>query len=524
MSLIKSMTSGLSGLRAFQTKLNTIGNNIANVETTGFKTSSVTFSEVLSQQSGIGVRVSSINRNFSQGSLNPTGIKSDLALEGNGFFLTDGGDGPSLTRSGNFIFDNNGFLIDRSGRKVLGYNSQGFNAPLTTESVSPIRLDLTQKMDPRISENIYLAGNLNAGASTYQQSAAFTALTSVNGGLATPETLLNDLRQSTTPFVAGDSVTLNFTANDGTPIPVTVPVGPATTLQDVITAVNTALGDEGALRLKDGHLLADSKAPGASSFGFVDYVPAAGNTGRLSFPSFGIQIPGTNGSAVIESVVFDSLGKSHSLVFKLRQTDANTWSYETEFTGPAQILNGGSGTITFDSNGNLDSDEAFFLEFDPLNGAKTQGVTVNLTSEGTGVGISQFTGASSVAMISQDGFGIGVLRDFIFDDSGNIVGFFDNNQEAILSSIAIGDVANYDGLRLDGNSYYTTTDRSGKITVTPASGVSNLRITSGSLEGSNVDLTKEFTEMITAQRAFQSSARVVSTSDEILSETVNLKR
>jgi flagellar hook protein FlgE len=524
MSLIKSMTSGLSGLRSFQTKLNTIGNNIANVETTGFKSSSVTFSEVLSQQTGIGVRVSSINRNFSQGSLNPTGIKTDLALEGNGFFLVDGGDGPSLTRSGNFIFDNNGFLIDRSGRKVLGYNSQGFNAPLTTDSVSPIRLDLTRKMDPKITENIFLGGNLNASASTYRQSAAFTALTAVSGGLATPETRLNDLRQTTTAFVAGDSVTLNFKANDGTDIPVNIPVGPATTLQDVITAVNTALGEEGALRLKDGLLIADSKKLGKSSFGFADFVPGPGNTGRLSFPSFGIQIPGSNGSTIIESVVFDSLGKSHSLVFKLTQTDVNTWSYETEFTGPAQILNGGSGTISFDSNGNLEGDDAFFLEFDPLNGAKTQGVTVNLTREGTGVGITQFTGTSSVGMINQDGFGIGVLRDFVFDDRGNIVGFYDNNQEAILSSIAIGDVANYDGLRLDGNSYYTTTDRSGKITVTPASGVTNLRVTSGSLEGSNVDLTKEFTEMITAQRAFQSSARVVSTSDEILSETVNLKR
>lgn len=138
MSLIKAMNSGVSGLRAFQTKMDVIGNNIANVETVGFKSSRVTFAELMTQrlgrsgqsgdsapqlsnQIGLGVRVASIDRDFSQGVLNNTGVNTDVAIEGDGFFSVKGESQTYLTRAGNFVFNKDGFLVDPSGRKVQGF-------------------------------------------------------------------------------------------------------------------------------------------------------------------------------------------------------------------------------------------------------------------------------------------------------------------------------------------------------------------------------------------------------------------
>lgn len=226
----------------------------------------------------------------------------------------------------------------------------------------------------------------------------------------------------------------------------------------------------------------------------------------------------------LNPLYYDSRGNSHTVVLELTQSDRNTWNYEISFNGAAQVLGDSTGTLEFDDNGNLVSDTNISLEYDPNNGAAPQVFTINLGGQDGRQGLSQFSGASSATQQGQDGFGIGRLRDFNFDDFGNIIGLYDNDQEVVLARLAIGDVKNYDGLRAAGEGMFMATEQSGGITFSAASEQGDLRVLSGMLEGSNVDLTREFTEMITAQRAFQSNARVVSTSDEILNETVNLKR
>lgn len=524
MSLIKSMSTGISGLRSFQAKLNAIGNNIANVETSGFKSSRVAFSEVLSRNSGMGTRVSSINQNFTQGGYDSTGVKTDLALNGNGFFVMGSGDQTYLTRAGSFIFDKNGFLVDRAGRQVMGYNSENFRSASTSSDMTGIRVDFDRVMDPKVTQNVFIGGNIST-ASTFQQLLARTALTLSDGSMAQSTTRLNDLAQTTSAFEGGETITFGFTTNTGENLDIEVDIADANaTLGDVITAVNAELeGEQARLRLQDGLLIVESMVPGASQLS-VTSIDVAGGEGETSFPSFRLATQGINGTRAIEASVFDSKGTRHILVLQLTQTEKNEWEYEIRFNGSAQVLSDSTGTITFDDNGNIATNSTISLEFDPNNGASTQAFTINLGGNNENQGLTQFTGISTVTEQSQDGFGIGRLIDYNFDEFGNLIGLYSNDQEVLLAKLAIGDVKNYDGLRSSMDGLFMASDESGAITFSTASERLDVRLLAGTLESSNVDLTREFTDMITAQRAFQSNARVVSTSDEILNETVNLKR
>src|SRR5690606_7361940 len=183
MSLIRSLNSGVSGLRAYQTKMDVIGNNIANVETVGYKSSRVTFSEMMTQrlgrqggggnsapqlsnEVGLGVRVASIDRDFSQGALNATGIATDLAIDGDGIFMVQVGNESLMTRAGNFVFNRDGYLVDQGGRFVQGYNADNQGNILKGAATDAIRIDFENSLPPRQTETVRLAGNLSADTST----------------------------------------------------------------------------------------------------------------------------------------------------------------------------------------------------------------------------------------------------------------------------------------------------------------------------------------------------------------------
>lgn len=412
MSLMKSLNSGVSGLRAFQTKMDIIGNNIANVETIGFKSSRISFSEMLNQkissgggsessptsaaQVGLGVRIASINRDFNQGGLQSTGRTTDMAIEGEGFFMVSEGEQNFLTRAGNFDFNKDGFLVDQSGRFVQGYTADADGNIVNSGTANDVHVDFENVFDPQATQNVFAAGNVDAEATE-------------------PQTM------STT--------------------------------------------------------------------------------------------------------VYDGLGDSHTLIIELTpQATENEWEYQASFLDGETVTAGDTGTLEFDSSGELVTGDSFNIEFDPANGADPVQFTMNFGNPAAGSRLTQFSGSSSATITSQDGFTQGRLVDFNIDSEGFINGVYDNGRNSVLAQIALGYVSNPMGLEMVGNGLYRGTESSGEVTFRTASDMSETSLNSGVLEGSNVDLAREFTDMITSQRAYQSNARVITTADELLQEVVNLKR
>lgn len=539
MSLMNSLNSGVSGLRAFQTKMDVIGNNIANVETSGFKSSRVSFAEMLNQtirsgqgqenapqtsmQVGLGVRVSAINRNFAQGGLQATLRQTDLSLEGDGFFMVKEGNQNLLSRAGNFSFNQNGLLVDSFGRPVQGFNADTAGNILAGGSTEDIRVDFENLFPPRVTSNVYISGNLNADTSTFQVLESLSTFTTGDGVIADGSTMINDLAQTTTDFVAGDTLDFDITLNDGTPQTITYTYSTGDTVDDLVAAMNASLGAaEGTVKMSDGVLEIRSAQLGDSQLG-VSTVSTTG-TGQITLNGFETSEVGVTGTQNMTTTVYDGLGRSHTLVIEYTQSGENNWDYQVSFLDGEQVTAGETGTLVFDEAGNLTSDNTIVLDFDPGNGASPVNFTLNLGNPANGSKLTQYSGSLTANIVDQDGFGQGQLVDFNIDGDGYINGIYDNGNNTRLAQIAIADVPNYNGLETVGNSMFRTTNASGSIDIRTANSLSSVSINSGFLEGSNVDLALEFTEMITSQRAYQSNARVITTADELLAEVVNLKR
>ncbi len=539
MALMNSLNAGVSGLRAFQTKMDVIGNNIANVNTTGFKSSRVTFSEMLNQtirsgqggedapqtsmQIGLGVRVSAINRNFSQGSLQQTGIQTDVALEGQGFFMVREGNQNLLTRSGSFAFNQNGVLVDNAGRSVQGFNADSAGNILAGGTTNDIQVDFENLFPPQVTENVFISGNLDADTSTFQVLQSLSSFTTGDGVVANGTTELNDLAQTTTDFVAGDQITFDITANDGSTTNVTYTYADGDTLNDLVAQLNTALSPgEANVKLNDGVLEIRSTQLGDSQL-MVDDI-TMGGTGQLTLNGFEIAQSGITGTQTMTTTIYDGLGREHTLIIDYTQSSANVWDYEISFLDGEQVTSGETGQLIFDEAGNLTSDNTLPVDFDPGNGASPVNFILNLGNPSNGSKLTQYSGIVTANIVNQDGFGQGQLVDFNIDGDGYINGIYDNGNNIRLAQLAIGDVPNYDGLETVGSGNFRTTSSSGNIDILTANNLSSVNINAGFLEASNVDLALQFTDMITSQRAYQSNARVITTADELLSEVVNLKR
>ena len=228
--------------------------------------------------------------------------------------------------------------------------------------------------------------------------------------------------------------------------------------------------------------------------------------------------------------VYDSLGTKHELKMVMWKTAANKWDWSFDKTGmditDAGITEvGGTHPITFKADGSVDAPDGFIapqVTFTPNSGAEDVTVSLDL---GTSVnGLSQFAGSSTAVMRDQDGFTNGTLQSFSIDATGTIVGSFTNGTSQPLGQILLADFNNPGGLIRAGDNMYSVSPNSGSPVLGYAGEGSNSSIASGALEMSNVDLAQEFTNMIVAQRGFQANGRVITTSDQMLQELVELKR
>jgi flagellar hook protein FlgE len=417
----------LTGLNADSTSLNTIANDLANMSITGFKSQAVNFSDLFYQQigatgsgdpiqTGAGTQVASITTDFSNGTPNSTGVKTDVALQGNGFFVVSNDTSQLLTRAGHFTTDSSGNLMTPNGMNVMGYPAAN-GVVNTAAPLAPINIPIGQVLAP----------------------------------------------QSTTSF--------GMTANlDGT---------------------------------------------GANA----------------NFP------------ATVD--VYDSLGQIHTATVTYTQTGVNAWNYSIAL--PAADTGGIStpvtGAMTFDATGTLSTvnGKAVGSGSPPLNSIlvqftgltdKANDLTMNWNLMGSAgkPTITQVTAgatstpgtASAVSATTQNGYASGQYQDFTIGSDGTVTVTFSNQQKLNVGQIALANVANMQGLRDMGNGDYSTTLASGTAAVATSGSAGLGTMQNGALEGSNVNISGEFSALIIAQRAFEANSKTITTFDTITQETIQM--
>lgn len=568
MGLTSSLFTGLSGLDVNQTRLNVVGNNIANVNTTAFKSSRAIFSPQFyvtdeggtapdsnfggsnPSQRGLGAQVATIEKDFTPGAIQPTGQPTDMAIEGNGFFIVKGAD-QLYTRDGTFSLNSNNQLVNVNGDFVQGYGVDT-NGNIATGALSDITIPLGASTVAKATQNVAMQGNLDASGVPASGASVLLSqdLTTVGGAAApTTGTLLTQVASasaSATPlFTAGQTFTLAALKGGRTLPSSAFTVGAGSTVQDLMTFMQQGTGI-------DTNVPTTNPPPGVTTVAgtaanSIDLV-VTGNTGAQN----GLEIPasaftGTGGASPFvfqdgtangftsnpagESVhtsfeAFDSLGTPINVdvtaVLENQSTTGNTWRFYAD-SGDNKLggLAIGNGTLTFDNNGRL---------------TNSTGTTLNINRSGTGAGtplsfklnfgsMTQLTGQqSTLVMANQDGSSAGTLTSFTIGNTGVISGAFSNGQTRTLGQVALANFSNPQGLDDKGKNMFAAGANSGNPMITTPTSLGTGQVRSGALEQSNVDLSTEFVNMIVASTGFSAASRVITTSDQLIQELLNSSR
>ncbi|MDI9462144.1 MAG: flagellar hook protein FlgE [Bacillota bacterium] len=414
----RSLFTAVTGLRNHQTKLDVIGNNIANVNTIGFKSSRVRFQDVFSQtlrgasapvdnrggtnpvQVGMGMTIGAIDTLHTQGTPQFTGVGTDLAIDGKGYFVVTDGVNIYYTRDGALSVGPDGDLVNSaSGLKLLGWAADAAgNINTTEENLGFLNIPIGERLITRATQNITFSGNLDAAL-------------------------------------------------------------------------------------------------------------------------------GVNGTHETDFMVYDSQGGMHTVRIIFTKTADNAWGYQAQYVPPSgSPQNAGSGALRFTENGylNLSTSTIGNISFTPPGGVGTLNITLDFSN------VSQVVAdpavGSNAQLAYQDGFPVGELESFVIGSDGVISGTYTNGLVRDLGQIVLASFANPEGLMKAGGNLYTVSANSGEARIGMAGVEGRGKIQTSALEMSNVDLSYEFTELITTSRAYQANSRVITSSDELLQELVNLKR
>jgi len=422
--MLSSLWTGISGLDANGSAMGVIGNNIANVNTVGFKGSSMAFADILSQsltgasggnQIGRGVSLSAVQTQFLQGSFESTGSATDMAIDGSGFFVVkDASGGKYYTRAGQFTIDDDGYLVNPDNLVVQGYAIDATGDVAT--ALSDINLSKSIS-NPKITSEVNLSVNLDATA------------TLPTAAWAMPPT----------------SDMYNYTTS---------------------------------------------------------------------------------------ATIYDSLGGAHPISIYFAKTGAGAWTAHYVFTdSTGAVTEAGTQNLAFGTDGSLTTDNEAAINFASLaDGVTTpQPITFDYGdgTAGGGTGLdqtTQFSSPSVTTMLNQDGYQSGSLLSVSTDTDGVITGLFSNGQTRSIAQVALADFASPWGLTKMGGNLYAESHSSGQPVLNKAGTGGTGTIHSNALEQSNVDLAAEFVKLITTQRGFQANSKVITTSDEMLADIVNLKR
>lgn len=548
--MLRAMNSGVSGMRNHQVRLDVLGNNIANVNTIGYKGQRVNFQVQFSQtlrgaaapgggvggtnpsQIGLGMQVGSIDLLMAQGALQVTGRSTDLAISGEGFFVLNDGTKNVYTRDGQFDFDRAGNLIKTSnGFRVMGWNAMEVNGTptvTTARAPEPIIVPRSTSIPPQATDYLEFNGNLSSKAKVPYLPAAGNLINTTpvspaaGSTLAGPTVTMTDsqgnIRGGSLSFTktAANTWDVTFTPTAGHFTNPVAPVNMGTVTFDAVTG-NYSTDTLSAVTLTPPGLIEPMEfkldpsllTHNASPFSVAPAAVAEQSEVKLSVK------------------MFDSLGNERSGTVVFTRASTNAWTARFEPTpghftqNTPQYL---TGNVVFDSRGILSSNTLGQITLNPTLGANAMTVDLRVGTPGQATGMTQFAGDNSAVLANQSGYGAGELSGVMLDDSGLITGTFTNGRTRVLGQVAVANFSNPAGLAADGDNVFVDSNNSGE----PQIGIAGLggrgTLQSGALEGSNVDLAQTFSDLIVAQRGFQSNSRIISSSDEVLQELMNLKR
>ncbi len=545
----RSLMTGITGLRTQQQKLDVVANNLANMNTVGFKSQSAVFSDLMynvargasaatedsgginPQAIGTGVQTAQITRSFTQGTLESTSQIFDFAIQGEGFFTLGGQANDNVySRAGAFSLDSNGRLVDpATGFLVqrMGDVGEGADGGVAFQDIgeSYINVPIGAPIAGEASSMVNFTGNLPSSSSppVAEVLQSFTGF-STSSGVADGTTLLNDLTINTTDYVAGDVIEISGTNPDGTPFSANLNAETAT-LQDLVDTLNGALTGATAALAADGTLSVTSDTTGE---GFLSLLlrDASGNVGGSSFSanSMFLSTQGSNGDTFELSMeVFDVRGESHRINFDFLKESANTWSVTADIRADSGVLIDNSVlNLTFNEDGSYGlagltgvGDANIEIQFNGITAP--QEIALDFS------GLSHLATDFSITQM-QDGIPPGSLTSVAVSTTGELTGLASNGRAIPLAQLAIATFSNPNALDAVGSNYFKQSMSSGEASL--GSGMSGNRgqIMGGQLERSNVDIAQEFTQLIVAQRGFSANARTITVSDEMLEELTNIIR
>ncbi len=531
-----ALAAGISGLKISQAALNVIGDNLANLNTPGFKSSRVTFSDELSQtlrpanapsggiggknpmQSGTGARVSSIDVNYGQGGITPTGRPFDLAIEGEGFFVLTNGTQDFYTRVGAFNLDENNDLVDSATGYKVKATASTINVP--TDTVVPAKATST----------VDLVGNLDTGLTSGAVNQITTTTTAFTaGGPAGAGTALNSLYLNTTTYVTGDTINVTGSETNGIDVNSIFEFGligsgyDGTTLGALRDFISANYGSGTATIDGSGNIVVTADAPGDSDISLT-LADGSGNTGATTWPSLSVTTAGSGETYVTTVPIFDAQGTSFPVTLTFEKTSSNLWDVSaTMDPDDGSVVLNITG-INFNTNGSYASILGTSDMTITLPDSTTQVVNFDLGTANSFTGLTQLSGNSSAAATSQDGYEAGFFLSVTINSDGSVEALFTNGQTQILDQMQLATFTNPAGLEKQGKNLLLPSVASGDAILRLPQTGSTGSIVSGALEGSNVDIAEEFTSMIINQRAFQANARTITVNDEVMQELVNIVR
>ena len=551
-----ALSAGVTGLQAHQKMLDIAGNNLANVNTTAFKSSRITFSELLSetikkasqptsgvggtnpQQMGSGVGVSGISPIMTQGNIINTGNPLDLAMEGEGYFVLSDGQQNVYTRAGSFAVDADSNLVDpATGYHVQRIGSEGEIDGFQTPGSSDIHIPYDVAMPAKATTEIVVSGNLSADASfSTTRTQVITSnlpYTYNNGTTAVETTELDQLDQYSGTLTSG-TITISGYDKDGTAFDtgLTLAVDGSTTLGDLINHLNTNVLDGSTASLVNGQIRITDDTSGYSR---TDMALSYAGDGTLETPAY-FEISTVGGEEVksVNITAYDTQGGKHVLSGAFVRTDtANTWDMVlTSVTGDISEItmdNRRIEGITFDASdgsyiGLSGTDTTEFVMTFAHDTSTPQTIQLNLGTSGKLDGLTQFAGNSTAVAREQDGYEAGRLSTVSVNNEGIVIGAFSNGIKKNIATVQIALFQNTGGLESVGNGYFIPSANSGEAITTQAMTGGAGSIHGGSLEKSNADVATEFVNMIQAQNGFQANARTIRVANEILRELTNLIR
>ncbi|MCR5651901.1 MAG: flagellar hook-basal body complex protein [Lachnospiraceae bacterium] len=527
--MMRSLFSGVAGLRTHQTRMDVIGNNIANVNTVAYKSSSVTFQDLLYQttqnatganektgraginakQIGLGVSTGSISTNIStSGSAQTTGSPFDIRITGDSFFVVSDGSNQYFTRAGAFNVDANGTLcMATNGYTVQGYGTtkDATTGEIVIDTSNLKALDIMSDenliSDPVATTNAYITGILDENSDAlktdagqvvsvpfidnlgYSYSAQFKIEFNYDTSTDPPTKLDGQYQMSLTDILDSKGKSIFYYGID-----------------DTLGGVSGVAGEE----MSSADKLKTLKA--AKVFNFGTGTTPDGNTAYLTFDTYKtpsgakpkgtlMKVSGTSGGANVPDPPVKTEINGQDVTGVGLDLDA----LRTFATGMAGMMD--------DAN----HDNAVSIDLSTMKNIDNKGTS---TVNGKRGSLTSDAGA---------GCKVGDMSSISIGQDGKIVATYTNGQTKLLGQIATATFANASGLEKEGDNLYAATLNSGEAVINDitANGGS---MTTGELEMSNVDLSAEFTDMITTQRGFQANSRIITVSDTMLEELVNLKR